>query len=1771
MDFTGHNANLLISTLAIGNQPRSASQNTLFKFDTGTLTASTVQLGFDNNGNAIAAATLSAEMDIGGGVVNLGTVGMGTVTDTSTATRSINATLSISGSGTVTVGSTGAYAIGMGNTTGSGTATSVTDTLNLTGGTLTLLGNLITSTTARTTSVVNLNGGTLDLRGNNIGTAALPISTLTFAGGTLQNVGTINGTGGMVKTTTGTLTLAGNNAWTGDTQINGGVLAASAASNLGGGALDFNNSGNGSTLRFLGGFDPTMTASGTRNVNIYSGGGTFDLNGQAILVAGALGMTGSGALGSLTVTDGSGGTPGTLTLTGSNIYQGGTTISNGATVQIATDNASGAAPFGAVPGSATPGSIVLNGGALSANGSFTLSPSRGIALGPASGTGSGTINVTGTNQLTYAGQINNNGSTDSLVKTGSGTLYLTGSNAYSGATAVQAGTLSVNAVATGTSPQPLGESQGAGAVTLGVSGVSSGTLLYTGNTGTLDKGISALGNGNDTIQNTGSGLLTLTGSITKNGTVLTLKPGANGIAVSGVIVGPNPGSDLYVSGTGNVTLNSSNTYNGPTTVNNGATLTLGATNAIPTTTGALTLNSGTLNLGSFTQTVSAMTVTTNGGGVQILGSTSGAPLTVSGALTLTGALTINAAGTFNVSPTQGVYRFLGYGLESGAGISSVTVTNAPSYSLVNGTINSNEYDLQHNATLGAGLILGSSTNARPGATVSVSGTFNNAAPAGSATANLTIGSTGTLPAGSITPSSTQVAVGATPTVTATVAAPSAGGSATWQITGSDSGPGLASASFGGTVVAYDYAHPTYPNSTTVGFGNVHVGGTQSLTVGNAWVSSTPGYQDSLAVSADNGGNSLLSVLNPAGAIVASGSGNVVYTAAGAGNLAATGILTLTSSCNGISGLSDSTLSAGSFTITGTAYDYAQPSYSNAVNLGNVRVGATGTLQVTNSVRSNASYQDSLAVSSNNGGNALLSVLNPAGAIVASGSGNVVYTAAGAGNLGATGTLTLTSSCNGISGLSDTPLFAGSVSITGTAYDYAQPTYPNATTVNFGNVRVGTAGTLQVTNSVRSNASYQDSLVVSADNGGNSLLSVLNPPGAIVANSSGNVAYTAIGAGNLGATGTLTLTSSCNGISGLSDSTLSAGSFTITGTAYDYAQPSYSNAVNLGNVRVGATGTLQVTNSVRSNPSYQDSLVVSSNNGNNSLLSVLNPAGAIVASGSGNVVYTAMGAGDLGAAGILTLTSSCNGISGLSDTSLSPGSFTVTGTAYDYAQAQYTGTTLAFGNLHQTGTSNVVSRSVAFSNPQVTNASYQDSLDVSASTGNSLVTPSGFTGLAASGNGTTTTNNLTFSVNTVSAGSLVSTATLTLNSNHNNVGGLQDGTPTVVGSPGAISTTGQVYSGQSVWSTNGSGTWGVTTTSADFGQYWGQNQGSPGLDPGFTTTDTATFDNTKLSVGASATVALNGANPSLKAMNFNTTGGGGYTISNSGGGTLTLASSGGPAAINVASGTHAISAPIAAAGNLNVTTTGQLTISGPIGKSGTTAVALAKYGSGTLILGGSNSYDAGTTIAAGTLSVSSSGNLPTAGGLAFAAGGSGALQITGSGTFASSVSISLLGDGTFKLDNTADSGTLLGNITGIGGLTKSGSGTLTLTGTNGYLGLTLVNGGTLVAGGVTSLPLGGAFDVGASGTLVLLGGDLPPALTGDAQSAAMAMVAGPQSAGAIASPQSIAAMALPAAGDPPAPGGGSFNPSSVPEPGTLALLAAGAAGLLVMALRRRKRA
>jgi len=144
---------------------------------------------------------------------------------------------------------------------------------------------------------------------------------------------------------------------------------------------------------------------------------------------------------------------------------------------------------------------------------------------------------------------------------------------------------------------------------------------------------------------------------------------------------------------------------------------------------------------------------------------------------------------------------------------------------------------------------------------------------------------------------------------------------------------------------------------------------------------------------------------------------------------------------------------------------------------------------------------------------------------------------------------------------------------------------------------------------------------------------------------------------------------------------------------------------------------------------------------------------------------------------------------------------------------------------------------------------------------------------------------------------------------------------------------------------------------------------------------------------------------------------------------------------------------------------QLTVNGAIADApSTTLDGLVKIGTGTLVLGGANTYDGGTTINVGTVKLASGGSLAS----------TGALTVQGMGTFdlgGNNQSIGVLSDGSVNTGTitsssgtptlTIASGAFSGTISGSLALTENGSSTLTLSGANSYTGLTTVSSGTLI--------------------------------------------------------------------------------------------------------------
>ncbi|NKC47946.1 hypothetical protein HED54_03870 [Ochrobactrum anthropi ATCC 49188] len=162
-------------------------------------------------------------------------------------------------------------------------------------------------------------------------------------------------------------------------------------------------------------------------------------------------------------------------------------------------------------------------------------------------------------------------------------------------------------------------------------------------------------------------------------------------------------------------------------------------------------------------------------------------------------------------------------------------------------------------------------------------------------------------------------------------------------------------------------------------------------------------------------------------------------------------------------------------------------------------------------------------------------------------------------------------------------------------------------------------------------------------------------------------------------------------------------------------------------------------------------------------------------------------------------------------------------------------------------------------------------------------------------------------------------------------------------------------------------------------------------------------------------------------------------------------------------------------------TGTFTFGGVISGAG----QFAQKGTGETILTGNNTYSGGTSITAGTLSVSNENNLGNVSGQVSIDGGT----LKYSQGFASARAFALgAGNGTIETDDTVNDTIVDGVVSGNGGLTKSGAGTLVLAKDNTYVGDTTIAGGTLQLGngGTTGKILGNVntgADANNNGTLV----------------------------------------------------------------------------------------
>ncbi|EAN8867273.1 fibronectin-binding autotransporter adhesin ShdA [Salmonella enterica] len=451
-------------------------------------------------------------------------------------------------------------------------------------------------------------------------------STFTVTSELDETTATSNWNGSkLTKQGDGTLILSNTGNDYGDTEIDGGILAAKDAAALGTGdvtiaenaklelsqgTLDNNVTGEGQIVKS--GSDE-LIVTGDNN---YSGGTTISdgtliadhadsLGTGAVANSGVL-QVGEGELentlsgsGSLVKTG-----TGELTLSGDNDYSGGTTISGGT---LTADHADSLGT-GAVANSGVlqvgegelentlsgSGSLVKTGtGELTLSGNNTYSGGTTITGGTltadhADSLGTGTIANNGVLQVGEGELENTLSDSGSLVKTGTGELTLSGDNTYSGGTTIIGGTLTADH-----------------ADSLGTGAVANSGVLQVGE-GELENTLS----GSGSLVKTGTGELTLSGDNSYSGgtTIIggTLTAdhadslGTGAIANSGVLqVGEGElentlsgSGSLVKTGTGELTLGGDNSYSGDTTIADG---TLIAANVNALGSGNID-NSGTLML-----------------------------------------------------------------------------------------------------------------------------------------------------------------------------------------------------------------------------------------------------------------------------------------------------------------------------------------------------------------------------------------------------------------------------------------------------------------------------------------------------------------------------------------------------------------------------------------------------------------------------------------------------------------------------------------------------------------------------------------------------------------------------------------------------------------------------------------------------------------------------------------------------------------------------------------------------------------------------------------------------------------------------------------------------------------------------------------------------------------------------------------------------------------------------------------------------------------------
>jgi filamentous hemagglutinin family protein len=598
-------------------------------------------------GSTVDAGAGDILVDGGGGAVGMA----GSLTTTSnTATAATVKDATTVALPAITTGATGTTTIGAGDVSGavtqSGATAISTGTLaGSTAGTVTLdNGNTIPTVGAFTSAGFTLDDGALNITG-------------ALAGGAgdvdLTSTGTISESGGGLISTTGTLTTSSvggttlgganlvsnfnaTNTTSGNvTLTNGAALTITGISQAGGGSVTANNTGGTTVTGTVGAGAGAVTLTDAGAISETGGGHVSTTGLLTTSSAGGTTLGGANAVGSLNAT---------------NTTSGNISLTNGRALTIAGISQAGGGSVSVNNSGGTTLTTAISAGA----GSMTLEDTTGtLALG-ANVSGAG-VTLQGKGVTQSSGSTVNAGAGDILVDGGGGAIAMAGSltttsNSATAATVENATTVALPTITTGSSgTTTIGASDISGAVTQSAStAISTGTL--TGHT----TGSVALGNAN-TIPTLGAFTsngftlnsidpLSITGAVaggagavhlTSNGTIA--ESGSGLISTTGTLTTHSAGGTTLGGANAVSGFSPTNTIGGNISLTNGAALTI--TGLSQTGAGLVSVtNSTTLALSGTNSTDGNLSLTSTGGGVT-LGSTG------SDSLTVTGALSVSADGS----------------------------------------------------------------------------------------------------------------------------------------------------------------------------------------------------------------------------------------------------------------------------------------------------------------------------------------------------------------------------------------------------------------------------------------------------------------------------------------------------------------------------------------------------------------------------------------------------------------------------------------------------------------------------------------------------------------------------------------------------------------------------------------------------------------------------------------------------------------------------------------------------------------------------------------------------------------------------------------------------------------------------------------------------------------------------------------------------------------------------------------------------------------------